>query len=64
MERDSRKIIARLLKEGFELVSTRGSHHKLRKGDRIVVIPHSKKDLPIGTARSIARMAGWTEETP
>jgi predicted RNA binding protein YcfA (HicA-like mRNA interferase family) len=62
MERDSRKIIARLLREGFELVSTRGSHHKLRKGDRIVVIPHPKKDLPIGTARSIARMAGWKEE--
>jgi predicted RNA binding protein YcfA (HicA-like mRNA interferase family) len=62
MERDSRRIIARLLREGFEVVSTRGSHHKLRRGDRIVVIPHPKKDLPIGTVRSIARMAGWKEE--
>lgn len=63
MECDSRKIIARLKREGFELVSIRGSHHKLRKGDRIIVIPHPKKDLPIGTARSIARMAGWEEES-
>jgi predicted RNA binding protein YcfA (HicA-like mRNA interferase family) len=62
MERDSRRIIARLLREGFEVVSIRGSHHKLRKGDRIVVIPHPRKDLPIGTARSIALMAGWKEE--
>lgn len=62
MERDSRKIIARLLREGFELVSSRGSHHELRKGDKVVVIPHPKKDLPIGTARSIARMAGWEKD--
>jgi predicted RNA binding protein YcfA (HicA-like mRNA interferase family) len=62
MEQDSRRIIARLLREGFEVVSVRGSHHKLRKGDRIVVIPHPRKDLPVGTARSIARMAGWKEE--
>ncbi|PHR10150.1 MAG: addiction module toxin, HicA family [Sulfitobacter sp.] len=59
MERDSKKIIKRLKKEGFELVSVKGSHHKLRKGDKIVVIPHPKKDLPTGTARQIAKAAGW-----
>jgi predicted RNA binding protein YcfA (HicA-like mRNA interferase family) len=41
------------------LVSIKGSHHKFRKDDMTVIIPHPKKDLPLGTARSIARMAGW-----
>lgn len=59
MERNSSKIISRLKSEGFELVSVRGSHHKFRKGGKTVIVPHPKKDLPIGTARNIAREAGW-----
>ncbi|WP_416797545.1 type II toxin-antitoxin system HicA family toxin [Ciceribacter azotifigens] len=62
MERDSRKIIQRLKEEGFELISVRGSHHKLRRGRHTVIVPHPKKDLPLGTARAIARQAGWTEQ--
>ncbi len=62
MGRDRRKIIARLKRDGYELVAIRGSHHKLGRGDSTVVVPHPKRDLPIGTARSIARMAGWIEE--
>lgn len=60
MTRNSRAIVRRLEAEGFELVSIRGSHHKFRKGAVTVVVPHPKKDLPIGTARGIARHAGWT----
>lgn len=59
MERDSRKIIKRLKDEGFELVAVRGSHHKFRKGSVTLIVPHPKKDLPEGTARSIAKSAGW-----
>lgn len=59
MERDSRKIIKRLSDEGFELVSVKGSHHKLRKGGVTVIVPHPKRDLPLGTARNIARTVGW-----
>jgi predicted RNA binding protein YcfA (HicA-like mRNA interferase family) len=62
MERDSKRIVRRLLAEGFELVATKGSHHKCRKDMRVVVVPHPKKDLPLGTARSIARIAGWLSE--
>jgi predicted RNA binding protein YcfA (HicA-like mRNA interferase family) len=58
-ETNSRKIIERLTKEGFELVSIRGSHHKYRKDGRVVMVPHPKKNLPLGTARNIARQAGW-----
>jgi predicted RNA binding protein YcfA (HicA-like mRNA interferase family) len=59
MERDSKAIIKRLKSEGFEVVSISGSHHKLRKGAKTIIVPHPKKDLPTGTARAIAKQAGW-----
>lgn len=59
MERDSKKIVRRLLSEGFVLVASKGSHHKFAKGGVVVIVPHPKKDLPLGTARSIAKMVGW-----
>ena len=59
MERDSRRIVKRLIAEGFVLVASKGSHHKFRKDGRTVIVPHPKNDLPLGTARSIAKMAGW-----
>jgi len=59
IETNSKKIIKRLKKEGFELVNTVGSHQKFAKGNRRVTVPHPKKDIPIGTARQIARQAGW-----
>ncbi|NBB48930.1 addiction module toxin, HicA family [Rhizobium sp. CRIBSB] len=59
METDSRKIIQRLKAEGYELVSVSGSHHKFRKDGKTIIVPHPKKDLPLGTARAIAKQAGW-----
>jgi predicted RNA binding protein YcfA (HicA-like mRNA interferase family) len=59
MERDSRKIVKRLKDEGFELISVAGSHHKFRKVSITVIVPHPKKDLPTGTAKAIAKQAGW-----
>jgi len=59
MERNSRAIVKRLLADGFELVKVSGSHHKFRKGPITVIVPHPKKDLPVGTARAIAKLAGW-----
>ena len=63
MERDNKKIVRRLLQDGFELISISGSHHKFRKGANTVIVPHPKKDLPSGTARSIAKQAGWIKRT-
>ena len=60
MLRNSRDIVKRLESEGFKLVSIRGSHHKFTRGPVTVIVPHPKKDLPIGTALSIARQVGWT----
>lgn len=61
IERNSRKILARLHREGWLLVGVEGSHHKLRHPERgtTVIVPHPKKDLPTGTARAIAKHVGW-----
>jgi len=56
---NSRDLLKALLKDGFQLVSIRGSHHKLRKGQRTVIVPHPKADLSRGTVNSIYRQAGW-----
>lgn len=57
----SRDIVRRLEADGFQLVSTRGSHHKYRHvaSGRVVILPHPRKDIPMGTVRSIYRQAGW-----
>lgn len=57
-ESNSRKLLRRLKEAGFVEVSQKGSHLKLRKGDRTVILPHPKKDLPAGTVRSILAAAG------
>lgn len=58
---DSRLILSRLKREGWELVRTRGSHHIFRHATSgaLVVVPHPEKDLPVGTVRNIYRAAGW-----
>lgn len=58
MERNSRKLIQKLERDGYELISVKGSHRKYRKGKRTVVVPDPKKDLPTGTVRQIYRQAG------
>jgi predicted RNA binding protein YcfA (HicA-like mRNA interferase family) len=61
LERNSGHILDRLKREGWVEVSTRGSHVKLKhkESPRHIVVPHPKKDLPTGTARNIAKIAGW-----
>lgn len=58
LEANSTKLLKVLKDAGFEEVSKRGSHLKLRKEDRTVILPHPKKDLPIGTVRNIYKQAG------
>jgi predicted RNA binding protein YcfA (HicA-like mRNA interferase family) len=57
-------IIRRLLHDGFERVSVRGSHHKFVHWARRrrVIVPHPKKNLPLGTMRAIYRDAGWEKD--
>jgi len=59
MERNSRKIIKLLKKDGFELLRIKGDHYIYAKQDRLVVLTHPRKDIPIGTLRNIYKSAGW-----
>ena len=56
----SQKIINTLLKNGFIFISQRGSHQKYRKDDKTVIVPAPRKEIPIGTLRSIIRQSGLT----
>ena len=64
MLRDSCDIIKRLESHGFRLVSIRGSHHKFRHpvSNRVTIISHPKRDMPIGTVRAIYRQVGWDKD--
>lgn len=56
----SSSLIKEIEADGWYLVRTKGSHHHFKhpfkKG--IVTIPHPKKEIPIGTERSIRKQAG------
>ena len=58
----SQKIIAILMNNGFEFISQKGSHQKYRKGNYTVIIPAPRKEIPIGTLRSIVRQSGLNPE--
>ena len=56
----SREIIRRLKQDGWQLVRTKGSHQQFRHPTKpgLVTVPHPKRDLPVGTAKSILKQAG------
>lgn len=51
-----------LEKAGWELVRVKGDHHIFKHATRpgIVVLPHPKRDLPVGTLRDIEKVSGLT----
>ena len=59
MEQNNKKILKRLKAEGWTLRNVVGSHHQFTKDGKRITVPHPKKDLPKGTARAIAKAAGW-----
>jgi predicted RNA binding protein YcfA (HicA-like mRNA interferase family) len=56
------QVVAALRKGGFEQVSQRGSHVKLRAEDGRVVIAPMHRELAIGTLRSVIRQSGLSVE--
>ena len=54
----SNEIIRVLEKHGFLFVSQRGSHKKFKKGNRVVIVPDPKKEIPKGTFVSIVKQSG------
>jgi len=63
MERNSRKLIDMIQRAGWVLVGTSGSHHHFKHPSKPgkLTVPHPKRDLPLGTARSILKQAGLLE---
>ncbi|RWC14302.1 MAG: hypothetical protein EOS52_13210 [Mesorhizobium sp.] len=60
IETNTRKIVARLLHEGWLNVGG-GKHEKCEcpeRPDAMIIVPRHREQSP-GVARSIARLAGW-----
>ncbi|MBE7211950.1 MAG: type II toxin-antitoxin system HicA family toxin [Gluconacetobacter diazotrophicus] len=59
---DSRRIIAAIEEAGWCHVATKGDHwqfkHPTRPGR--VTVPHPKRDMPVGTVKSIEKQSGVT----
>ena len=62
---NSREVISRLRQDGWELVNVRGSHHQYKHPQKKnkITVPHPKKDLPMGTLKSIFKQAKWDWKT-
>ncbi len=58
---DSREVMRRLERDGWNLRNVRGSHHNFTHPSKrgLVTVKHPLKDLPIGTLQSIFRQVGW-----
>jgi predicted RNA binding protein YcfA (HicA-like mRNA interferase family) len=60
VDMSSREVLAKLAAAGWKVVRTKGSHCQLRHDVRpgTVTVPHPRKDLPIGTIKSIEKQSG------
>ena len=61
MERDSRRLIRLLERDGWIRAAVKGSHWQFKHPDRKgrVTVPHPNRDIKRGTVVSIYRQAGW-----
>lgn len=59
----SSEVIRVLQQHGFHFATQKGSHAKYKNAaGRIAIVPHPKKELPIGSTRSIIRQSGLTPQ--
>ncbi len=56
----SRDVLRALKSDGWEEVAQKGSHVQLKHPSKPgrVTVPHPKRDLPIGTLKSVEKQAG------
>ena len=57
---NSREIIRRLKRDGWYEVNQVGSHKQLKHSNKAgrVTVPHPRRDVPVGTLKSIEKQAG------
>lgn len=55
-----KEILKCLYQDGWELLRVKGSHYTLRHDEkgRVTVPVHGKKDIPVGTVKSIEKSTG------
>lgn len=53
-----KKVIKCLEKEGWQLVSQKGSHLKYKKGTKTCIVPNHRGDIPRGTLSNIVKSTG------
>lgn len=60
MHMNSKDIIAALGADGWIQVAQKGSHVQFKHPTKLgrVTVPHPKRDIPMGTFRSIEKQAG------
>ena len=56
----SADVIRKIRAAGWTLARVKGDHHHFKHSGRpgITTVPHPKKDIPIGTLKSIERQSG------
>lgn len=53
---NGKEVLKILVDNGFEVKSQKGSHIKLIKDEKTIIVPlHGAKDIPIGTLKSIEK---------
>jgi predicted RNA binding protein YcfA (HicA-like mRNA interferase family) len=56
---NSKNLIKLLESNGFRLLRIAGSHHMyFKKGIGVIPVPHPKKNMAVGTYKSILKKAG------
>jgi predicted RNA binding protein YcfA (HicA-like mRNA interferase family) len=57
---DSADIIRAIEADGWYAAATKGSHRQFKHPTKLgrVTVPHPKRDMPIGTLRSIENQSG------
>ena len=58
-EQETKEIVRRLRKEGWEEESGKGSHAIFRRDGVTISVPMSRREQKLGTYRDIAKKAGW-----
>lgn len=61
MEKNSRKLIKMLERDGWVCERVNGDHHTFKHPEKvqIITITHPRRDLPVGLVRKIYKLAGW-----
>jgi predicted RNA binding protein YcfA (HicA-like mRNA interferase family) len=59
MPLSGKEVVAKLMKKGWSFKSQKGSHVKLEKNGKVIIVPvHGNRDLGVGLLRVIEKQSG------